>query len=142
MRELDSYSYNCGVIDCFCEMVRAGVKPLALSHAFSTAVERDEYLPHAEAMAEQYGVHFLPEDELIVTDLFPVEACRGVYILLFGTEESLAAYQVLKEKQADLIAQGTYLGEARAGIAQEFGRLLGYAPAAIEAFIAANTQQG
>ena len=32
MQNIDPYSYQCGVIDCFNEMVRSGVKALALSH--------------------------------------------------------------------------------------------------------------
>ena len=37
MRNIDSYSYQCGVIDCFNEMVYAGVKSLALSHPMDSA---------------------------------------------------------------------------------------------------------
>ena len=33
--EIDSYSFQCGVIDCFNEMVAAGVKSLALSRPAS-----------------------------------------------------------------------------------------------------------
>ena len=43
--ELDWFSYRCGVIDCFNEMVRAGLKPMALAHPCSTPAERDQYLP-------------------------------------------------------------------------------------------------
>ena len=32
MKEIDSYSYHLGAADCFCEMVAAGVKKIALSH--------------------------------------------------------------------------------------------------------------
>lgn len=31
MRPIDPYSYHCGVMDSFCEIVGAGVKPMALS---------------------------------------------------------------------------------------------------------------
>ena len=37
MQTIDPYSYQCGAIDCFNEMVRAGVKRLALSHPVDTA---------------------------------------------------------------------------------------------------------
>lgn len=39
MHEIDTYSYRCGVMDCFCEMVRAGVKSLALSHPVDSRAE-------------------------------------------------------------------------------------------------------
>ena len=29
---IDHYSYECGVMDCFCEMVASGLKKLAMSH--------------------------------------------------------------------------------------------------------------
>ena len=32
MKEMDKYSYQCGVIDAFNEVVRAGVKRLTLAH--------------------------------------------------------------------------------------------------------------
>ena len=37
MQNIDPYSYQCGVIDCFNEMVRSGVKALALSHPMDSA---------------------------------------------------------------------------------------------------------
>ena len=36
MKPIDVYSYRCGVIDCFNEMVRAGLKKIALSHPTDT----------------------------------------------------------------------------------------------------------
>ena len=41
MQNLDAFSYQCGVIDCFNEMVYAGLKTLALSRPMDTAQERD-----------------------------------------------------------------------------------------------------
>lgn len=32
MHPIDPYSYHCGVMDSFCEIVAAGIKPMALSH--------------------------------------------------------------------------------------------------------------
>ena len=40
MRPIDPYSYHCGVMDSFCEIVGAGVKPMALSHPFASPEER------------------------------------------------------------------------------------------------------
>ena len=69
--ELDWFSYRCGVIDCFNEMVRAGLKPMALAHPCSTPAERDQYLPFCGEICRQYGTKFFPEDEMLLTDLFP-----------------------------------------------------------------------
>ena len=56
MRPIDPYSYHCGVMDSFCEIVGAGVKPMALSHPFASPGERAEYREYAAKMARQYGV--------------------------------------------------------------------------------------
>ena len=40
---IDPFSYQLGVMDCFCEMVSSGVKRLAMSHPFSNREERDHY---------------------------------------------------------------------------------------------------
>ena len=55
MRPIDPYSYHCGVMDSFCEIVGAGVKPMALSHPFASPEERAEYREYAAKMAGQYG---------------------------------------------------------------------------------------
>ena len=63
MRNIDSYSYQCGVIDCFNEMVYAGVKSLALSHPMDSAEERDALLPYARELCQRYGNQLYIEDE-------------------------------------------------------------------------------
>ena len=45
MKKLDRYSYQCGVIDAFNEVVRAGVKRIALSHPVDTKEEAMEPPP-------------------------------------------------------------------------------------------------
>ena len=45
MNQIDHFSYELGAADCFCEMVRAGVKKLALAHPCDTKAERDAFLP-------------------------------------------------------------------------------------------------
>ena len=44
MKPIDTFSYELGAADCFCEMVRAGVKRLALAHPCDSPQERDQYL--------------------------------------------------------------------------------------------------
>ena len=59
MHEIDTYSYRCGVMDCFCEMVRAGVKSLALSHPVDSQAEWDELASFADQIARHYGVRYI-----------------------------------------------------------------------------------
>ena len=47
---IDTYSYGLGAMDCFCEMVSAGLKTLAMSHPCDTREERDSYLQDAEKL--------------------------------------------------------------------------------------------
>lgn len=71
MRPIDPYSYHCGVMDSFCEIVGAGVKPMALSHPFASPEERAEYREYAAKMADQYSVLLAEEDSLPVTPSLP-----------------------------------------------------------------------
>ena len=125
--ELDHFSYRCGVIDCFNEMVRAGLKPMALAHPCPTPAERDSYLPFCEEICGQYGTKFFPEDALLLTDLFPLSANRGTYNIIFYRDEAVRrAYEALKAEKAALLAAGQYRGEPRRRLACRFGALLGY----------------
>ena len=54
MKDLDSldlFSYQCGVIDAFNEVVKAGVKRIALSHPVSTREEALSLVPFSEKSA-------------------------------------------------------------------------------------------
>ena len=52
---LDSFSYQCGVIDAFNEVVKAGVKRIALSHPTDTLAECQALIPFSEQICRQYG---------------------------------------------------------------------------------------
>lgn len=126
-REIDAYSYQCGVMDAFCEMVHAGVKRIALSHPCPTREERDSYLPVAEELCRKYGVRCFLENGGLVTDLFPRALNEGSYNLVFyRREEDIAAYRAIGEEKARLLAGGAYRGAARERLAVDLGRLLGY----------------
>ena len=95
--ELDRFSYRCGVIDCFNEMVRAGLKPMALAHPCPTREERESYLPFCEEICGKYGTKFFPEDAMLLTDLFPLSANRGTYNIIFYRDEAVRrTYEDLK----------------------------------------------
>ncbi len=124
---MDAYSYQCGVIDCFNEMVRAGLKPLALAHPCESARQRAQFLPFCRQICDQYGTDYYLEDDFLITDLFPASANRGKYnILFFRDSKVLQAYLLLKTNKAALQRAGEYRGEARLDIALQLGKLLGY----------------
>lgn len=124
---IDRYSYELGVMDCFCEMVGAGLKKLALSHPYRTREERDSYLPEVERLCRKYHIRYYLEDELLQTELFPEGAGKDRYLFLFfRTGEILEDYLGLKERQKQLIAEGKYDEAERRETAREFGRLLSY----------------
>ena len=77
MQDLDLFSYRCGVIDCFNEMVAAGVKGLALSHPVDTREELDALVAYAHESCRRYHTKLYPECDQLVTDLFPASLNRG-----------------------------------------------------------------
>lgn len=139
MHTIDLYSYRCGVIDCFNEVIHAGIKRLALSHPADTKEERDLYLKFSEKICRQYHTHMYAEDDLLVTDLFPVSDTKGKYLILYyDREETLRSYLDLKKEKERLNNSGKYCGEARLQIAQKFGRLLSYTEEAVHQIIESN----
>lgn len=133
---IDPFSYQLGVMDCFCEVVSSGVKKLAMSHPFSSREERDLFREEVKRLCEKYEILFYPEEEALLTSLFPKEANRGKPLYLFyGKEETLTAYLALKEEQKRLMEEGAYTKEEDGRLAREFGRLLSYSEDAIDRLI-------
>lgn len=130
-RQIDQRSYQLGSFGAFAEMVRVGVKTLALSSALSPD-EMDSLLGEARRIAEEEGIMIYRETDLIVTDLFPADVALGKHVLLIYKDTTLEKYLALKQQKAELEKSGTYTGEARKNVAREFGRLLSYPAAVIE----------
>ena len=128
MRNIDHFSYQLGAADCFCEMVRAGVKQIALAHPCDTREARDEYLPYFEDLCQKYGVK--------------LSMNQGKYNAIFYQEDSaLDAYLALKaEKQAALEA-GAYTPETRWDIAWRYGKLLSYTDQGIQRLLEQNQEK-
>ena len=142
MRNIDSYSYQCGVIDCFNEMAYAGVKSLALSHPMDRAEERAALLPYARELCQRDGNQLYIEDEPLLSDLFPLSLNRGKHnILFYRAVHVLEEYLRLKERKAALVAEGAYFGGNRSQVAWEYGRLLSYPAESIRRLIAENTDR-
>lgn len=115
---IDMFSYKLGAADCFCEMVRAGVKKLALSHPCGSREERDSFLPEFRKLCAAYGVEMYLEDEPFLTDLFPVSMNKNRFNAIFYQDEAvLQAYLDLKKEKRQAQAGGTYTPEKRRDIA-------------------------
>lgn len=124
---IDHYSYQCGIIECFNEMVRAGVKQIALSHPVASQEELRRYLPFAEEICKEYGTQYYWEEDAFLTDLFPVSMNRGKYNLIFYQDRRyLDAYLELKERKKSMVREGRYCGEERRQLAVDYGKLLSY----------------
>ena len=142
MNPIDTYSYRCGVIDCFNEMIRAGLKRIALSHPVSNREERDELLDFSKKICDEYGNRFYLEDSPLLTDLFPLSMNQGKFnIIFYRDEKDLTEYLQIKADKAELLARGVYIGQAREEIACRYGKLLSYADDGIRRLIESNTEK-
>ena len=100
MSKIDAFSYKLGAADCFCEMVRAGVKKIALAHPCDTREERDSFLTEYEKLCQEYGVKMYQEDEGFLTDLFPVSLNKDRFNTIFYQDDAvLKAYLDLKAEK-------------------------------------------
>ena len=136
-RQIDQRSYTLGGLSTFAEMVRVGVKTLALSAAV-TPEEMDDLVADAERIAGEEEVKLYRETDLIVTDLFPADVAVGKHVLLIYKGATLDEYLALKQRKSELVASGSYTGDARREIARQFGRLLSYPDAVIDELINSN----
>lgn len=122
---IDERSYNLGILGGFSEVVRLGVKMLALSEVMSPA-EMDGMMEDATVIAERNEVLMWRETDFLVTDLYPADVAEGKHVLLIYTGDTLDQYLAIKADKKALKAAGNYQGEAREDIARRFGRLLSY----------------
>ena len=142
MKNIDLFSYRLGAADCFCEMVRAGVKQLALAHPCPTKEERDAFLPEFEKLCGEYGLKLYVEDDPFLTDLFPISMNKGKYNAIFYQEDKVfQAYLDLKEEKRLAQETGNYTPEKRREIAWRYGKLLSYTDQGIERLLAANQEK-
>jgi hypothetical protein len=128
---IDQRSFRLGGISSFAEMVRVGVKTLALSAATSPE-EMDALVDEAKRIAHEEQVMVYREADLIVTDLFPADVAVGKHVLLIYKGTTLEDYLALKQQKAELVESGNYTGESRKEIARKFGKLLSYPDSIIE----------
>ncbi len=138
---IDKFSYHLGAADCFCEMVRAGVKRIALSHPCDTQEERDTFLPEFDKLCEKYEVCYYVEDEAFLTDLFPLSLNQGKFNVIFYQDEmALEEYLSLKAEKEKAMAAGSY-DSCREDIARRYGKLLSYTEAGIQRLLNGNSER-
>ena len=122
---IDPRSYNLGIMGGFAEVVRLGVKKLALSEVMTPA-EMDGVMDDAQIIAARNEVMIWRETDFLVTDLYPQDVAAGKHVLLIYTGNTLNEYLALKADKAALVASHHYEGQAREDIARRFGQLLSY----------------
>lgn len=139
--KIDKFSYHLGAADCFCEMVRAGVKRIALSHPCDSREELNGFLPEFDRLCETYGVCYYVEDESFLTDLFPLSLNRGKCNVIFYQDASaLQDYLDLKAEKEKAVAAGNY-DDCRKDLAWRYGRLLSYTDAGIRRLLDTNCEK-
>lgn len=139
MREIDRYSFNCGAIDCFCEIVGAGVKHMAFGEPVKSAEECRTYRAFVEQTCEKYGVKFYLEESSLVTDLFERGLNEGcAHYIFYREDDALAEYLAIRAEKEQLLREKAYCGEQRRALTFRFGRLLSYTDEAIARKIAEN----
>jgi hypothetical protein len=132
---IDEHSYNLGIMGGFAEVVRLGVKTLALSEVMDPEV-MDHLMDDAEVIAERNQVLIWRETDFLVTDLYPADVAEGKHVLLIYTGDTLEQYLQIKADKQALRDAGNYEGEAREAIARRFGRLLSYPEPVIDDLLA------
>jgi hypothetical protein len=110
-------------VDAFAEMVKSGVKPLALSPPLSSA-EMDLFFAEATRIAEKYEIELHRESDLIETDLFSDSLIENKEVLILYKGNGLLSYQALKNEIEKAKSSGTYTGDQRLEFSRRFGRLL------------------
>ncbi len=131
MPKIDQRSYQLGVMGGFAEVVKLGVKQLALSEVM-TPEEMDGVMDDAMVIAERNKVQMWRETDFLATDLYPADVAAGKHVLLIYTGDTLDRYLAIKADKARLVDKGEYEGAAREEIARRFGRLLSYPDAVID----------
>ena len=140
-KEIDKYSYHLGAADCFCEMVRDGVKKIALSHPCDSKEERNTFLEDFDSLCKKYNVSYYIEDEPFLTDLFPISLNKDKYnVIFYSDKKDLEAYLNLK-KEKELSMHNNLYEDNRSDIAYRYGKLLSYSDERIKKLITDNKEK-
>ena len=142
MYKIDQFSFVCGAMDCFNEVLAADVKNLAFGSPEKDKAERDRQLEPARDICQKYGTKYYVEDEAFFTDLFPLSANQDTYLIIFYKHDRyIEQYLELKRRKKELVEKREYKGEARFQIAYDLGKLLSYSDEAIREKVEKNTEK-
>ncbi len=145
--KIDIYSHALGVCEAFCEVVRAGVKRIALSHPFTEEeLQRNLYgkafFAACEQIAEKYSCKAYHLKKPVLTDLFPISLNLGKQNVVFYREDcDIEELLSIQSEKDELQAAGKYEGEARRMLAVRYGHLLSYSDEAIERYLKTNNER-
>lgn len=128
------FSKESGQIDAFAEMVKSGVKPLALGPPM-TMTELDLFMTEVERVSQKYGVDYYREAALVQTDLFPASSVEGKEVVIFYQGNTMKAYEDLKLE----LAKDNLTPVQKRELSRRFGRLLGYPTERINDLLAENS---
>ena len=128
-----------GQLEAFAEMVKSGVKPIALGTPMES-VEMDLFFSEAKRIADKYEIELYREADLIETDLFSDSLTDGKEILILYKGDALLSYQALKADIQAAQSTGPYIGEKRSELSRRWGRLLGYPVSRINELLAENSK--
>lgn len=129
----ENMDFRNGVNDAFCEIVRAGVKKLALSHATDDEETFAKEFHSAYQCVKKYNIKMYVEEDLIETLLFDISGCK--VIIFYSEDRDIEDYIALKHA----IRNNDHPSlEDKKAYAQELGRLLSYSPKRIEDMILSN----
>lgn len=133
IKKEENDDFRHGVIDAFCEIVRAGVKRIAFSHATNNLEYFANDLKHGHACAKKYNIHYYIEEDLIETCLFKNSGSR--VIIFYSNKQDIDDYLQLKE---EIKNNKPPTRDQIVEYGKELGRLLSYSPERIEAMINTN----
>lgn len=145
-KELDRFSWGLGVCDAFAEVVRAGVKRIALSHPFTEEelwgeLRGQEFLDACDQIAEENDCKAYHLKEPVLTDLFPISENWGRQNIIFYRDPAdITELLAIQSEKNALQAAGKYEGEARRALAVRYGHLLSYSDEAIERYLRNNDE--
>ncbi|MBM6869729.1 hypothetical protein H7U37_11715 [Pseudoflavonifractor phocaeensis] len=139
---MDSFSFDCGMIDAYNETVALGVKALAVSRPLDRREDREALIPFVHENCRKHQTKLYPEDDPLITDLVPAGQYQGKFLFLFyRADHVIEEYIRLKDRKKALVASGAYFGGNRSRIAWEYGRLLSLPEEVIRTLIAENNDK-
>ncbi len=129
----ENLDFRNGVNDAFCEIVKAGVKKLALSHATDDEDVFSKEFHSAYQCVKKYGISMYVEEDLIETLLFNISGCK--VIIFYSESRDIEDYIALKNAIRN--NENPTL-EEKIAYAKELGRLLSYSSKRIDEMIHMN----